>query len=94
MPTHDRGHSCSHHADHGAQNQVPEHEAGFYATDACDLCDWQWAPAGEADPFVRITPGQFHNVEGKLGFTSPALGDDLAQSDLYRRGPPDGISVG
>jgi hypothetical protein len=93
MPSHSGEHGCSHHAHHSSESQEKEGTAGVAASDACDLCDWQWAPADEGTPFLSISFGKPHCVEGKLGRTSPALKDNLANSDRYRRGPPEGISI-
>ena len=88
LSAHHAVHGCSHHNHAAPDFPGSDHSEGVAASDACDLCDWQWAPADESAPAAFNLSRADHIVEVKLGRTSPPLTDDLVNSDHHRRGPP------
>ena len=85
---HHDGQGCSHHAHQTPSGDDDEQDAAFAATDACDLCDWQWAPAEEGRVSGALPLLTFHFVQSTLGRTSPAFDAGVVYSDHPRRGPP------
>lgn len=91
MPALHGGSGCTHHVHHASEDGGSDPASDLSASDACDLCDWQWAPADEGESFSSLANAKAFCLEGKLGRTSPALKDNLADQSRFRRGPPGGI---
>lgn len=90
LVVHHGGETCSHsHHDEGAE--AHDTESGVASSDACALCDWQWAPSSEEKAAAFVCCGEPHRVQVVLGRVCPALYDHLSNRDCSRRGPPRGI---
>lgn len=85
---HHDGQGCSHHAHPTPSDDDHEENVAFAASDACELCDWQWAPVEESRVSGALPLLTLYCVQSTLGRTSPAFNAGVVSSDHPRRGPP------